>query len=393
MIPPELIQFFTDIAPIAQIIAAVGILIAAGLAWRSSRQTTEAMKKWSETMILPRILVRPTSRKEREILKSKYAVGVIIDSPGIRVENVGLGPAIKGKIWVKLRNGEKEQLLDETELMRVGEEKYTFLRIPQGVSYYYPSSTAPNLKDILEKHFEGKDDMELELEYFDLDEKLSYPRGKEKETPLKISIIQEVPEGKPIADRENILGIIKEIDNSIESKNWDKCQSLIIELRQICYKTRTGHIPELLDALDKYVKELELFESEKIREELALIMKSIIQNDRELGTTKTIEDITEKLIDAAGKIALYDRKTGFSYALQFFSETEDRRSVNIIIDVLTELDEGTFKNKEDFIHYVLFKSNLGRRQSEYIKEKLVELSSFKDEAVKSSAIRLLEKCR
>lgn len=204
--------------------------------------------------------------------------------------------------------------------------------------------------------------------------------------------IEKVVEAKPQADREVVLECVEKIDSTISLESWVECRSRILELRQLCIHNRTGHITELLDAISRYVGTDDLCEDEDTREELAMTMTYILENEKAIGST-TAYEVAKQFLEPIRKIALYDRKKGLHYSLRFLGKTESKESVDIISDLISQRPREIIGNLEDEIHYVLFGSELAKAQKEYIRERLVELSSSENDAVGSVAMRLQKKPR
>ena len=205
--------------------------------------------------------------------------------------------------------------------------------------------------------------------------------------------IEKVVKAKPQADKETVLGYIKKIDRAISSENWNSCNSWVIELRQLCINRRTGHINELLDAIDRYVGTQELFENEETREELATMMTYILENEKKVGNIENANKVTEQLLEPIRKIALYDRKNGLVYSLRFLGMTKVKKSVDVIADLISKSPLEIAGNLEGEIRFVLFGSELAKEQKEYVRGKLVELSSSENTPIRSVAMRLQEKPR
>lgn len=157
---------FLAVAAIAAAIAASEARKASKSSADSTKKTLEAMEKWSDTLVRPRIMVRPTRLRERVAwAKRGSRIQGVIRSSGIRVENVGSGPAINGDVYVVINGGRRVRLEDETEVGR------TFNRIAQGSVSLYPSDDSKNLEKIIKDNFEGKDEMRIQVEYFDINDK------------------------------------------------------------------------------------------------------------------------------------------------------------------------------------------------------------------------------
>lgn len=209
--------------------------------------------------------------------------------------------------------------------------------------------------------------------------------------------IEKVPEGKPLADKEAILDMIGKINDAISSEKWNICHSLIIELKQLCIFNRTGRITELLDTIKSYINTRRLFENEQSQENMAIAMSHILRNEKDSGEVKTVNEVIEKFSEPARKIALSDRKNGLIYALDILGETEDKKSVDVIMTIISQVtDEAKrqeIEGRTDSLHRTLYGSRLGKKQGAYIQEKLVELSNSENEYVKTFVRRIQEKSR
>ncbi len=205
--------------------------------------------------------------------------------------------------------------------------------------------------------------------------------------------VPKVTEAKPQADKNTILEHIQKIEGAISLKNWNKSLSSIVELRQLCIHNRTGHVPELLSAIRRFVDTQGLFENEETREELAMVMAYILENEKKSGNTENANEVTKQLLDSIRKIALYDRKNGLVYSLRFLGETEVKESVDVIMVLISQRSSEITGNLEGEIHYVLYGSELAKAQREYVREKLVELSGSEDEPAGLVAMRLQKKPR
>jgi len=204
--------------------------------------------------------------------------------------------------------------------------------------------------------------------------------------------IEKVVEAKPQADEKVVLGYIEKIDSAISLESWVECRSWIFELRQLCIHNRTGHIAELLGAISRYVGTDDLFEDEDTREELAMTMTYILENEKAVGST-TAYEVAKQFLEAVRKIALYDRKNGLRYSLRFLGKTELSGSVDIVTDLISQRPQEITGNLESEIHYVLFGSELGKKHGEHVQERLVELSSSENQAVRSVVVHLQKRSR
>lgn len=185
--------------------------------------------------------------------------------------------------------------------------------------------------------------------------------------------------------------IIEKID--LENIDLGNCLYWIRELRHLCHRSRTGHITELLDAIKRYVNTQRIFENDETRKELAMTMSYILHNEKEVGSIKTANNVIEVLFEPVREIALSDRKEGCRYAVRFLSETGDKESVDIVMNLIRQRPSEIVGDFEKNIHYTLYGSCLGKKQKVYVKEKLAELSSSNDESVRSVAVRLQKRSR
>ena len=202
-----------------------------------------------------------------------------------------------------------------------------------------------------------------------------------------------VTKAKPQADRNTVLEHIKMIDCAIGLKKWNKSLSCVVELRQLCIHYRTGHVPELLSAIKRYVDTQELLGNEEARQELAMMMTYVLENEKESGNTENAKEVAKLLLEPIRKIALHDRKNGLVYSLRFLGQTEETESVDIAAALINQRPQEITGNLESEVHYVLFGSELAKAQKEHIREKLIELSSSEEKSVRSVAKRLQKKPR
>jgi len=151
-----------DVLLILQIIAvasAAASAISAFLILRGNRLTRMAIEQWSKTLVQPRIFVHGSTRAARQRIgtgEGRLATNQI-DIPRIFVENIGFGPAVRGIVYVIDHQGNKIPI-------RGPNENYTFLRIPQGSVYHYPSNDSPEL----EPHIRGQTRIRIQVQYFDI---------------------------------------------------------------------------------------------------------------------------------------------------------------------------------------------------------------------------------
>lgn len=148
-----------------------------------------------------------------------------------------------------------------------------------------------------------------------------------------------------------------------------------------------------MSAIKRYVDTQELLENEETREELAMMMTYILENEKEMGSIETVNKVTKQFLEPVRKIALYDRKNGLHYSLRFLGKTEVQEAVNIVADLISQRPSEITGNLESEIHYVLFGSELAKAQRECIREILVRLSGSEKESVRSVAVRLQKKPR
>ena len=142
---------------IIQIFAAVSAAIsalAAVLIWRGNILSRRAL-------VQPRIFVHGSTRDARERLAGR-AHGLNanqIDIPGIFVENIGRGPAVRGTIYVIDSRGQRRHIIEP-------HDEFSFLRIPEGQVYHYPSHDSPQL----ENYVRGQTSIRIQVEYFDIND-------------------------------------------------------------------------------------------------------------------------------------------------------------------------------------------------------------------------------
>ncbi|MEE9282685.1 MAG: hypothetical protein V3U49_01265 [Nitrososphaerales archaeon] len=131
------------------ILASSLIAIATILLWRA----THNMAEYS---IRPRMVIRPSYQRERlELIRRRALNPNQLSVTGIRIENVGMGSAVNGDIWLKHGN-EKIHIKEENE-------NHSWLRIPVNWQYFYPSQDSPKLAEYL-----PSDEVELEIKYQDI---------------------------------------------------------------------------------------------------------------------------------------------------------------------------------------------------------------------------------
>lgn len=129
-------------AELIDIIISVILAIATGLAALAAFLSWNASNQHLKTIVRPVILVYPSEQRHRVHLADQHELDPNqIHIPGIRVDNVGLGPAIRGIIY--LVQGQTEIAILELN------ERYTFQRIPAGQPFFYPSHDSPTLQNHL----------------------------------------------------------------------------------------------------------------------------------------------------------------------------------------------------------------------------------------------------
>ena len=111
--------------------------------------------------------------------------------PGIRVHNVGIGPAVKGIIY--LCHKEKEERVVEPN------EQYTFYGIPSGRSFYFPSNDAPELEKYLKP---DTNSLLIRIVHYDLHgNEYHLPKGKKWEE-VKLQTVRDWKQ-KVIGQKDN----------------------------------------------------------------------------------------------------------------------------------------------------------------------------------------------
>ena len=156
------------------IIAAGSAAIAAFLSWRASKEHT-----W--TVIMPHLMVYSSDLRHRTNLAHANELnGRHTKIPGIRVHNVGIGPAVKGIIY--LCHKEKEERVVEPN------EQYTFYGIPSGRSFYFPSNDAPELEKYLKP---DTNSLLIRIVHYDLHgNEYHLPKGKKWEE-VKLQTVRD----------------------------------------------------------------------------------------------------------------------------------------------------------------------------------------------------------
>jgi len=133
--------------------------LAALLIYKGNKMSRKAMEQWSRTLVQPRIFIHGSTKDEREAIGRgpHKLVPTQITKPGILVENLGQGPALKGTLYVIDHQGVK------IPIRKVG-TNYTFLRIPAGQQYHFPSYDSPEI----DQYVTGQSKIRLQVEYFDI---------------------------------------------------------------------------------------------------------------------------------------------------------------------------------------------------------------------------------
>ncbi len=141
-------------------VSAVGSAIAAFLIYRGNKLSRTAMEEWSKTLVQPKIFVYGSTRGAR---KERIGVGegrlteTQLEIGGIFVENIGLGPAVKGVVYVLDQQGNRIPV-------KKLDEKYTFRRIAPGYWNHFPSYDSPEM----EQYVRGRRKIRLQMSYFDI---------------------------------------------------------------------------------------------------------------------------------------------------------------------------------------------------------------------------------
>lgn len=146
-----------DVTLIVSSIAAVAALSSAISAFLIYRGNILARR----ILIQPRIFVHGSARDEREQLSVRphRLAANQIDMGGIFVENIGRGPAVKGIIYVIDSQGNKIPI-------KAPDEEYSFLRIPEGQRYHFPSYDSPQL----ETYVRNQRRIRIQVLYFDIND-------------------------------------------------------------------------------------------------------------------------------------------------------------------------------------------------------------------------------
>lgn len=199
---------------------------------------------------------------------------------------------------------------------------------------------------------------------------------------------------KPLADTKHVLNTIARIDDALQRGNWDLCSYWLNELRTVTINRRTGDISELLDALERYVDNSQLFEEQETRKILAAAIWHALDSEPVSGTTETRNEVISRLSNSARKIALKDRGEACRDALRFLGETEDRESIDVLVTILSQYDEVEYRRIfgrfPDDIFEILYNSSLGKKQREYVQERLAELLTSQNESARALVRRLQE---
>lgn len=189
------------------------------------------------------------------------------------------------------------------------------------------------------------------------------------------------------ADTTEVLGYIKDIDESINSRDWEACSSYLKGLSHMCHNFIVTHIPKLLESVREYAEDSDFFVVDNLRSELALLMNSVLNNEIKYGSSKKVDQIEKAWFQAVSKIALCIRSSGLNQVLDFLSNVETKASVDVVIESLCKHNH--MSDAELLFHHVLLESNLASVQGRYIREKLVSLTRSRDEGVKTIATQLL----
>ncbi len=162
-----MVEFETLAVQIFAALSAFFSAVAAFLIRRTNIQSRRAM-------VQPRIFVygslsdarQRLANREHGLTPNQVAMG------GIFVENIGRGPAVKGIIYVIDHQNNKIPI-------RVPNEEYSFLRIPEGNVYHYPSRDSPQL----ENYVRGQTRIRIQVHYYDIND-VSYDLNPEEENVL-----------------------------------------------------------------------------------------------------------------------------------------------------------------------------------------------------------------
>lgn len=153
-----------------EIIISILLAVATGFAALAALLSWTASKEHTKTLVRPHILVYPSEMRHRVALaQTGELLGQQVKIPGIRVNNVGLGPAIRGIIY--LVEGQKEVPIKESE------EQYSFYRIPPGQDFFFPSRDSPILQNYLT---ESTESIRIRVVYYDvLGNRYTFPTDSE----------------------------------------------------------------------------------------------------------------------------------------------------------------------------------------------------------------------
>lgn len=158
-------------------IAAVASASCAALIYRGNMQARRAL-------IQPRIFIHGSMRDDRQRLANREH-GLTtnqIDIGGLFVENIGRGPAVKGTIYVIDNQNNKIPI-------KAPNEEYTFLRIPEGQVYHYPSQDSP----LLENYVKGQTKIRIQVHYYDIND-VPYDLNPEEENVILFPQTQQFTE-------------------------------------------------------------------------------------------------------------------------------------------------------------------------------------------------------
>jgi hypothetical protein len=161
-----------EVLQLLSVLFALLLVLATTMSWRSG-------KELNRTMIRPRIFVRGSTRVERE---EAYLRGQLeksqVELPGIHLENIGLGPAIRGDITLIEEDGTKVPIKEG--------KRHSFDRIPPGWVYLYPSHFCPELGNhLMTKTSRHRQKLRLRVRYYDLQDTSYELRKEEQEIDLQ----------------------------------------------------------------------------------------------------------------------------------------------------------------------------------------------------------------
>ncbi len=203
----------------------------------------------------------------------------------------------------------------------------------------------------------------------------------EKEKP-KVPSSPKV--GKPKADPKEIRDYLRKIDAAIDAQDWKRCHSWLATLKDLCIKYRTGFSDELLDAINRYVAIDPIMAHPYGGANVDEAMVYVIKNEREAGDEETAKKVLNALLPAVNKMLNHSNDVAFELAepfmRRFLEEAEDKESVDLMFGMLNYyINNYGADTAVELFQNALFNSMLGKKQSDYIKSKLVDMVASEDQ--------------